>query len=53
MIYNLFDMSSEGWWEQTSKENRNAINEVIREADNGLVVRHAEMVKKYSKWLKK
>jgi hypothetical protein len=53
MIYNLFDMSSGDWWEQTSKEHRNAINEAIREADNGLVVPHAEMVKKYSKWLKK
>jgi TRAP-type C4-dicarboxylate transport system substrate-binding protein len=53
MIYNLFEIGSEDWWEQTSKEHRRAVNEAIEEADKGLVIPHAEMVKKYRKWLKK
>ncbi len=53
MIYNIFEVAKEDWWDSTSKQHRKAIGEAIKEADKGQVIPHAEMVKKYSKWLKK
>jgi predicted transcriptional regulator len=53
MIYSLFEIGGKDWWEQTSKEHRKAIKEAINEADKGEIIPHTEMIKKYSKWLKK
>lgn len=54
MIYNLFEINKEeDWWRGITREHQKAVKEAIREADNGQVIPHSEMVKKYSKWLKK
>lgn len=54
IIYNLFEINKqEDWWDDISKEHQNAVKEAIAEADKGLVIPHAEMEKKYRKWLKK
>ena len=54
MIYNIFEINNEeDWWGVISKEHQKAIKAAIEEADKGQVIPHSEMVKKYSKWLKK
>jgi predicted transcriptional regulator len=54
MIYNLFELNKqEDWWNEIGKDHQKAIKEAISEADKGNVTPHAEMVKKYKKWLKK
>lgn len=54
MIYNLFEINKEeDWWGVISKEHQKAVKDAIEEADKGQVIPHSEMVKKYSKWLKK
>ncbi len=54
MIYTLFDINrQEDWWSGISMEHQKAIKEAMSEADKGLVMPHAEMEKKYRKWLKK
>lgn len=54
MIYSLFEINKEDdWWKLISKEQQKAVKEAIAEADNGQVIPHSEMVKKYNKWLRK
>jgi hypothetical protein len=54
MIYSIFELSKEeDWWLLISKEHQAAIKDAIEEADTDQVIPHSEMVKKYSKWLKK
>ena len=53
LIYNLFDISKEDWWDEIGKEHQKAIKESIAEADKGKVIPHSEMVKQYKKWLRK
>lgn len=54
MIYNLFELNKQDdWWGEISKGQQKAITEAMAEADQGKVIPHAEMVKKYRKWLKK
>ena len=54
LIYNLFDINDQNdWWQEIDKDHQREIKEAIAEADKGKVVPHAEMVKKYKKWLKK
>lgn len=54
MIYNLFEINKEDdWWAMISKEQQKAVKDAIAEANKEQVIPHSEMVKKYSKWLKK
>ena len=54
MIYSLFEINKEeDWWGMISKEQQKAVKDAIAEADKGQVIPHSEMVKKYSKWLRK
>lgn len=53
IIYKLFEMGEEDWWKQIDKDHKAAIKEAMKEADEGKVIPHKEMVKKYSKWLRK
>lgn len=53
IIYNLFEIKDEDWWNEISKEQRSAIKEAIKEADSGKVIPHSEMQKNYRKWLRK
>lgn len=53
IIYNLFETQKDDWWSVISEEHKSAINQAIAEANQGKVIPHSEMVKKYRKWLKK
>lgn len=53
IIYNLFEMKNEDWWNEISQQHKSAIKEAITEANKGEVLQHTQMVKKYRKWLKK
>lgn len=54
MIYHLFEISrQEDWWSEIEKDHQKQIKDAIKEADEGKVIPHAEMVKRYRKWLKK
>jgi predicted transcriptional regulator len=54
MIYQLFEISrQDDWWNEIDKEHQRQIKEAIKEADTGKVIPHAEMAKRYKKWLKK
>jgi predicted transcriptional regulator len=54
MIYSLFEINKdEDWWGMISKEQQKAVKDAIEEANKGQVIPHSEMVKKYSKWLRK
>lgn len=53
IIYNLFEIREEDWWNEISKEHQTSIEEAIKEADSGKVIPHSEMQKMYRKWLKK
>lgn len=53
IIYNLFEIREEDWWNEISKEHQSSIKEAIKEADSGKVIPHSEMQKMYRKWLKK
>ena len=54
MIYNLFEINrQEDWWNEIDKDHQRQIKEAIKEADSGRVIPHAEMAKRYRKWLKK
>lgn len=53
IIYNLFEIKNEDWWNEISKEQRSAIKEAIKEADSGKVIPHSVMQKNYRKWLRK
>ena len=54
LIYNLFEMNKQSdWWDEIDNSHQKEIKEAVAEADKGQVIPHAEMVKKYRKWLKK
>lgn len=54
LIYNLFEINKkEDWWNEIGKDHQAQIKQAITEADKGKTIPHAEMVKKYRKWLKK
>jgi len=54
LIYNLFEINKkEDWWDEISKDHQKQIKQAIAEADRGNTIPHAEMVKRYRKWLKK
>jgi len=39
------------WWDTISEEEREEIEQGLREADKGEVTPHEEVIKKYKKWL--
>lgn len=54
LIYNLFEMNKQSdWWDEIDTTHQKEIKEAVAEADKGQVIPHAEMMKKYRKWLKK
>ena len=53
MIYHLFEAStSNDWWDEITPAHKEAINKGIQQLDNGEGISHAEVMKKYGKWLK-
>ena len=39
------------WWDEISLEERSEINEGLKQADNGEVLTHEEVLSKYRRWL--
>lgn len=39
------------WWDEISAEERNEIEEGLKQADNGELISHEEVMSKYKKWL--
>lgn len=50
-IKKLRDSQKEDWWNQLSQAEVDAIEEGIKDADEGNVVSHKEARKIYGKWL--
>jgi predicted transcriptional regulator len=54
MVYHLFDaVKKDDWWDEISKDQKKAINKGLAQLDRGEGIPHKEVMKKYSKWLKK
>jgi hypothetical protein len=49
----LFDTRSKDWWDTLPKEVQLSIEKGIEQADKGETIPHAQVMKKYKKWLKK
>jgi len=41
------------WWDEISEEQKKAVNKGLAQLDRGEGVPHKEVMKRYSKWLKK
>ena len=39
------------WWDEISAEERKEIEEGLKQADNGELIPHEEVMSKYKKWL--
>ncbi len=54
LIYHLFEATNKSdWWDDISTPQKKAIDKGLAQLDNGEVVAHKEVMKKYGKWLKK
>ncbi len=50
-VVKTFAQEKEDWWDQLSIDQVAAIQRAEKELDNGKGIAHAEVLKKYSKWL--
>ncbi|MEO8823419.1 MAG: hypothetical protein ABI366_07565 [Ginsengibacter sp.] len=54
IVYHLFEATnSNDWWDEIEDGQKNAIDKGIAQLNNGEGIPHKEVIKKYSKWLKK
>ena len=54
LIYHLFEATNKSdWWPEISSSHKKAIDKGIAQLDNGEGIAHKEVMKKFSKWLKK
>jgi hypothetical protein len=54
IVYHLFEATNlNDWWDEISIDQKRAIDKGISQLDKGQGVPHKEVMKKYSKWLKK
>ncbi len=54
LVYNLFEATNKSdWWDELTPAHLNAIDEGLKQLDNGEGIEHKEVMKKYDKWLKK
>ena len=54
IVYHLFEATTAtDWWDEISTEQKKAIDKGIAQLENDEGVPHPEVMKKYSKWLKK
>ena len=52
-VIKSFAEEQEDWWSEISEEQQQAIDEALGEMKAGKLTPHEEVMKKYSKWLKK
>jgi predicted transcriptional regulator len=52
-VVKSFAEEQKDWWDEIGKEQQKAIDEALAEMKAGKLTPHEEVMKKYSKWLKK
>ena len=50
-IMELKENEKTDWWKKISKEEKNSVEQGIRDADSGKLKSHSEAKKLYEKWL--
>jgi predicted transcriptional regulator len=54
IVYHIFEATNNNdWWDEIDDEQKKAIDKGIAQLDNGEGIPNKEVMKKYSKWLKK
>ena len=54
LVYHLFEATNKSdWWDEISPAQKQAIDEGLKQLDNGEGISHEQVMKKYGKWLKK
>jgi predicted transcriptional regulator len=54
LVYHLMEATNKSdWWDEIDQEQQEAIDEGLRQLDNGEGISHGEVMRKYDKWLKK
>lgn len=49
----IFSTQPEEWWEELPAPVKESVLRGLKQADKGETIAHAEVMKKYKKWLKK
>jgi len=52
-VVKTFAREKKDWWDMISKEQQQATDESIRQMNSGKVIAHADVMKKYKRWIKK
>ena len=52
-VVKTFAREKKDWWDVISKEQKQATDESIQQMNSGKVIAHADVMKKYKKWIKK
>ena len=52
MIYAMLEVDAQNdWWNDLSEPAKNSIQQGLKDVENGKVIPHKEVMKKYKKWL--
>lgn len=52
MIYAMLEVDAQNdWWNDLSEPAKNSIQQGLKDVENGKVIPHKEVMKKYNKWL--
>jgi predicted transcriptional regulator len=52
-VVKTFINEQQDWWDELGEEQQKAIDKSLLEVKNGKLTTHNEVMKRYSKWLKK
>jgi hypothetical protein len=52
-VVKTFAREKKDWWDVISKEQQQATDESILQMNSGKVIAHADVMKKYKRWIKK
>ncbi len=52
-VVKTFAREKKDWWDVISKEQQQATDESIQQMNSGKVIAHADVMKKYKRWIKK
>ena len=51
-VVKTFAREKKDWWDVISKEQQQATDESIQQMNSGKVIAHADVMKKYKRWIK-
>ena len=51
-VLKTFAEEQKDWWDEIGQEQQQAIDKALAEVQSGKLTPHAEVMKKYKKWLK-